>query len=357
MRYKYEKDVDFSTHKYNPNNIIEIDKSLLKELLSLQAPSRYEFEVQNFIWDWVEANVSDIDMTYDSNGNIFITKGTIDVYPCVVAHMDEVNDYSSDRTILELGNIFIGMNAKTGEAAGCPGDDRCGVYVALELLRLLPAIKVAFFVEEEIGARAGSGFCDMSFFNDVAFVLQADRNGNNEIINETNGLIVSSKDFDIALQNVMELYDYHFSVGTFTDVGVLAERNVGVSCINIGAGYYDAHSAEEKVCIPDVENTLNLMYRISNLSFQKWKHEAKDAYENLYSSYSINDWRKNRYGFIDTDHYDENDCDYDYDKDIVNVSFDDLDDISDLDMEIQKQVEEDIKLDSQKSKVKTKKKK
>lgn len=265
----------FETHSYNKHNTINIDKQLLKDLLTIQAPSEYEEDMRKFIMAWVKDNVPDARITADNYGNIYITKGFSHTFPCVVAHMDEVNDFQTDRYIIELGNLFVGLNRRTGQFAGCPGDDRVGCYTALELLRVLPNIKVAFFVEEEIGGK-GSYASNLNFFKNCAFILQADRNGNNEVITSTNGATVASKDFIKAITPYMEKYHYELGAGTFTDVGVLSTRGVGISCLNLGCGYFDAHSEEEKVCIPDVENVLNMMYFFClYLADRKWKHKAE----------------------------------------------------------------------------------
>jgi hypothetical protein len=270
---KYSKSYNFKTHSYNKSNTLFLDKGLLKDLLSVQAPSEHEARMQDFVYDWIEENVPDARVTVDNYGNIYAQKGEKDIYPCVVAHMDEVNDFTEDRTIVEVGNLFVGLNPQTGEYAGCPGDDRVGCYMCLEMLRVLPDIKVAFFVEEEIGG-VGSGNSNLSFFKNCAFIAQADRMFNFEFITQTNGVTVSSVEFQDAVEQIFLPYNYSFGHGTFTDVGVLTNRGVGICTFNIGCGYYDSHSSEEKVCLPDVENCLNIIYYIcGDLAYQQWKHE------------------------------------------------------------------------------------
>lgn len=269
---KYSKSYNFKDHDYNTANTLFIDKELLRDLLSVQAPSEHEARMQDFVYDWIEANVPDAEITVDNYGNIYAIKGKTDIYPCVVAHMDEVNDFTEDRNVIEIGNLFVGLNPQTGEYAGCPGDDRVGCYIALEMLRVLPAVKVAFFVEEEIGG-VGSGHSNISYFSDCAFITQADRMFNFEFITETNGVTVNSKEFQDAIEPTLDTYKYSFGHGSFTDVGVLTNRGVGICTFNIGCGYYDSHSTEEKVCIPDVENCMNIIYiACKTMIYKQWKH-------------------------------------------------------------------------------------
>ena len=143
--------------------------------------------------------------------------------------------------------------------------DRVGVYICLEALAKYDNIKIAFFVEEEIGMK-GSSAADMNFFSDVMFVFEPDRRGNNEVINNTNGTDVFGDEFHEYIKSFMEEYNYKIGSGTATDVGVLAKNGLGVVSLNIGCGYYDAHSKEEKVCLTDVENCMNLLFKITDKS-------------------------------------------------------------------------------------------
>lgn len=116
--------VDFSIKEKNQNNTQKIDVNLLKELLSIQGPSKAEHDVQMYILKWVYKNVPNTEASVDAKGNIFITKNTNnkEFVPAFAAHMDEVNSLQTGRVIIELENVLIGINPKTGKTAGCPGD-------------------------------------------------------------------------------------------------------------------------------------------------------------------------------------------------------------------------------------------
>lgn len=259
----YLSDEDFSKKEFNENNEYKIHKNILKKLLSIQAPSRQEAPVQKYILSFINANKVKCSIETDKLGNILITKGQSEHFPCLVSHMDEVNAIQSDRTIIELNNHFIGINANTGCPAGTSGDDLVGVYICLEGLMNYDNIKVAFFVSEEIGC-VGSAGIDMEFFKDVAFIFQADRKGDNEVIYNTNGVDVMDQNFKDFIKPEMDLYNYKFSTGTSTDVGKLMTRGAGVVGFNIGCGYFEPHTLKEKVCISSVENCMNLIFRIMN---------------------------------------------------------------------------------------------
>lgn len=285
----YDTARDFSKNKSNEKNDLPIDLPLLKELLALKGPSGEEDAVRDFIVKWIFANCNDCTII-NSGGNLLVTKGKEELYPCVVAHMDEVcGDGKGERTIVELNNVLVGLSSDTAEFDGCPGDDRVGVYVALEMLRTLPACKVAFFVEEEIGAGGGSYAIRLNFFEDCTFILQADRAENDEFITKSNGGNICSKEFVSAVYDLLDVYSYYPSDGgTFTDVGVLSKRGVDVCCVNFGAGYYDNHTNYEKVCISDVENVMNLIYKLcTKFAFRRWDHKFEQTYiaPRTYGSY------------------------------------------------------------------------
>lgn len=297
---------DFSKKTANEANTLKINVALLKDLLNIQAPSGKEEPVMQYIQDFIETNKINCTLQYDKNGNMFITKGVADHYPCIVAHMDEVCGESSSRIVIELNNVLIGINPNTGEHAGCPGDDRVGVYCALELLMVLDYCKICFFVEEEIGAGRGSQMAPLNFYNDCAFILQADRASDDEMIVCSNGGEICSEAFKSEISAVVSAYNYRFSDGgTFTDCGVLSSRGVGVSCINLGAAYFDNHSMDEKVCVTGVENVLNLMYRIStDFAYQKWpnthtKYQRTYTYSKYGGGYSSGGYSSKGYSTYD----------------------------------------------------------
>lgn len=157
------------------------------------------------------------------------------------------------------------------------------------MLRLLPDVKVAFFVEEEIGC-CGSTAAELSFFNNACFILQADRRDSQDFITHTNGTTVSSAEFQTAVGQYLKDYDFNLCPnGTSTDVGKLVTRGVGVSCANVSSGYYGAHSLDEKVCISDLENTMNLFYKIatdSDISNKRWSFTPEPPKSYTGSSYS-----------------------------------------------------------------------
>ena len=258
-------------------------KETLKEILSIQSESYNQWRMFAYIIRRL-AKMNNV-MYRTHNGNIYATKGISSTYPCVVAHMDTVHDiFKGQLSIIEVGDLLTGFNVDKMKQAGIGGDDKVGVFIALELFEQHDDIKVAFFRDEEVGCH-GSDKADMSFFTDCAFVLQADRRGNSDFITDASGTNLSSKAFRKAVSPHLKAYGYKTAHGMMTDVMTLKENGLGISCANISCGYYRPHSDDEYVDFADVVKCYNLMNDIIlNLSYQQWKH-THDVSSYRYSKY------------------------------------------------------------------------
>ena len=244
----------------------------LEKVLSIQTYSGEEWRMFAFIVR--ECKRLGVDVTQDEHGNLYITKGVSSTYPCIVAHMDSVHKIGKDLSIIEHNGMLTGFNYVTMQQSGIGGDDKVGIYIALKCLEECDAIKLAFFVDEESGC-IGSGEAWMEFFDDCRFVLQADRRGNKDFVVNASGTKLSSKTFKKNVLPILDNLGYAFSDGMMTDVMMLKQRGLKVSCANISCGYYRPHSADEYVVVSDVENCLELFLTLID--------NMVDVYEHTYS--------------------------------------------------------------------------
>jgi len=244
----------------------------LKTILSIQTYSGKEWRMFAFIVR--ECKRLGVDVTQDKYGNLYITKGVSRTYPCIVAHMDSVHQIGSDLSIIEHNGMLTGFNYNTMQQTGIGGDDKVGIYIALKCLERYDHIKLAFFVDEERGC-IGSGKACMDFFKDCRFVLQADRRGNKDFVVNASGTKLSSKAFKKAVGPILDEFGYSFSDGMMTDVMMLKQKGLGVSCANVSCGYYRPHADDEYVVVSDVENCLGLFITFIN--------NMVDVYEHTYS--------------------------------------------------------------------------
>ena len=283
--------------------MIKLNEELLIEVLSVQSSSYKEENMVAYIHQKLKEikrkSAGNMAIENDSDGNILVTKGESDIYPCVVSHMDTVHGIYKGYKVEKAKHkktrkniLYATCNTEQGgrTITGVGGDDKVGIYVCLEMLVSFDNIKVVFFTNEEVGC-IGSRAIDLSFFNDVSFIWQADRKGNNEVITEDANGILSSDEFINKIVPIMDRYGYSSSdKGVYTDASQLSSRNVGVCCANIACGYYDAHTDNEYVVSEEVETCLSLFYDVIDAcGDRRWLHENKGYYD----SYSYNDWGSN----------------------------------------------------------------
>ena len=208
------------------------------------------------------------------DGNIYIKKGKASSYPCMVAHMDTVHAITDDLHPLEFNGMITGFDRVNMEQTGIGGDDKVGVYIALECLREFDDIKIAFFRDEEVGC-IGSYDCSMEFFEDCRFVLQCDRKGNTDFITDASGIELSSDAFQNDVLPIISNYGYKFAKGMMTDVMALKENGIKCSVANISCGYYNPHTSQEFVDIYDVDNCLEMCKTIIRYCTKNYKHKYK----------------------------------------------------------------------------------
>ena len=140
----------------------------LKEVLSIPTHSRQEELMIAYLEDVLTEK--GYEYKKDSLGNIYVTKGEAEFFPCFVAHTDTVHRVNHNLKVVQLEEegktILTGIDSETMRPSGIGGDDKCGVFLCLEMLDTLDNVKVALFVSEEIGC-VGSRQADPEFFSKI----------------------------------------------------------------------------------------------------------------------------------------------------------------------------------------------
>ena len=237
-----------------------MNTELLFQLYSIHSESGNEKRMRRFIRKYIRENCGNVEMVTDSYGNMLCTKGDSKTYPCLASHMDQVqHNHSKDFEVMCNGDRCFGFSWKTMEMQGLGADDKNGIYICLECLKRFDVLKVAFFVGEEVGCQ-GSKVVDLDFFSDCRFIIEPDRRGSSDLITSMFCGEVCSEDFIKAIG--AEAYGYKPERGSITDVGELTEREVGISCLNLSCGYYEAHSDEEYTVLSELQNCLEFVMHI-----------------------------------------------------------------------------------------------
>jgi di/tripeptidase len=238
---------------------------LLKDILSIPTKTFKEDLMINFLVDYLTKN--GYSFFLDGMRNIYVTKQTdenVEFFPCVVAHTDTVHQINvinirEEELPNDSGENKFALKGydDNGHPSGIGGDDKCGVFTCLELLKELPNLKVAFFVAEETGCH-GSKQADEEFFSNVGYAIQFDAPGNWMVSEFCMGVQLFSRDskfFKICDEVLTGTFnpDRKYQSHPYTDVYALKQK-FDFSCINFAIGYYNYHTANEYVIVEDVYN-------------------------------------------------------------------------------------------------------
>ena len=266
---KYDEKVVPNDLKVNP---------FFLNVLSLDADKMFEYNLsalKAFGYENVESS------WHPTDGYIF-AKGTMPV--CLCAHMDKVPHYKSIRKInracvidKKKRIIDVWLNSKQGIG----GDDRCGVFAILQMLKLGYRPSVLFCMGEEIGCCGSHKFTEdhtKDFLSDINAFIQIDRRGNHDVVrySDTNDELIKT----------IEKFGFSRAFGSCTDISVLMPY-FGISGVNLSSGYYREHSGEkEYVSIKDVNYLLKRLNKIlsSDIFAKKYVYKAK-TYSYDYSGY------------------------------------------------------------------------
>ena len=239
---------------------------LLKDVLSVPTKTYQEERMVKFLVNWLTENK--IEHFVDEFNNVYATKQeTSDLpedfyFPCVISHTDTVHNIDTiniNEEMLPNAQNVLKLAYKAyndmGNPTGIGGDDKCGVFACLTLLKELPNLKAAFFVSEETGCH-GSLVASEEFFSNVGYGIQFDAPENWMITEKCFGQVLFDRNgefFETCDKVLTEGMGSRmkYLVHPYTDVYALRGK-FDFSCINISIGYYDYHTPNEYVVIEDV---------------------------------------------------------------------------------------------------------
>lgn len=265
-------------------------KDLLK-LFSIQSNARDERRMRSYVCK----QLTGMGLAYsvDTHGNIITHKGA-GVRPFVVCHIDTVHDFVKHFEIRlqtnKRGTFLYGWDSANVRQVGCGGDDKAGIWACLTALRKLDNVSAVFFSREEVGC-VGSKNIALDVFNDASMILQADRKGASDFICYSNGVELYGDEFRAAALPIAKLYGYNEARGLCTDAGELCARAVGVACVNLSAGYYNAHTDNEVQCVEELENVCALIIALCrNIGAEVHAYKPAPVFLPSYSRGSYWDW-------------------------------------------------------------------
>jgi putative aminopeptidase FrvX len=241
----------------------------LKEILSVPSYSGDESRMISYLKGVLDEQ--GYDHTIDEQGNIYVTKGVSEAYPLFVAHTDTVHRVNENLRIKEYthngdGHVdklaLTGFDSTNDKPSGCGGDDKCGVYLALEMLDTYDNVKAAFFISEEIGCIGSRGAVKTNpeFFENVGYAIQYDSPEGNSLSSTLMGKYLFESS-DVFTDKVGGLIREHgiteWANHPYTDIWPLMDT-FDFCCLNLAAGYYRYHTKHEYVIVDDVQNGYDL---------------------------------------------------------------------------------------------------
>ena len=244
-----------------------MNKELILDIFRTPAQSGRERAMQDYIVNILKNN--NVEYKLDDIGNVY----NIDQEdkPLLCAHMDTVQD-DEDAKLAEFINLRRGILSGYGVIGG---DDKCGIYIILDLLiNGRRDFNFLFCVEEEIGLVGSSNFVSKIDISFIPYGIVLDRRGQENIICTNNNY--GTKKFENIISKIGKDFGYSPTTGASSDADRLSEQ---ISCANLSVGYFNPHSKNEFVIVPALVNAEKYVESIIDNIKEKFKAPpARHAY-------------------------------------------------------------------------------
>jgi len=213
----------------------------------------------------------------EEDGFLYAPSENIDVM--LTAHMDTVHEKKCKKIIEVVRN---GKKA-LWSPQGIGGDDRCGIFMILEILHntcLRPAI--VFCEDEEIGGRGSMKFAnwlnkkaDTKELN-IKFIIELDRRNANDAVFYDCG----NKEFK---KYITEITGYKEAIGSFSDIGNISPE-LDVASVNLSCGYYLEHTLDHYVIPEEMERTYDatILLLTASVNVDKFDYQEDNWWDRNY---------------------------------------------------------------------------
>ena len=174
-----------------------------------------------------------------SEDGFLYAKGDVPVL--LVAHMDTVHK--------EQCKDIINNNGKLSSPQGIGGDDRCGVFIIMNIVKELHC-SVLLCEDEEKGCIGTHKFVKTDYIKniDVNYMIEFDRKGNNDAVFYS----CANEGF---IDFVEDATNFKFANGSVSDISVLMPE-ANLSAVNLSCGYYNAHTLNEYVIYDEMMDAI-----------------------------------------------------------------------------------------------------
>ena len=185
-----------------------------------------------------------------------------DVPVLLVAHLDTVyNDIPSIICRSADGRYIMSPQ-------GIGGDDRCGVYMILQIIKEVRC-HVLFCEDEEVGGRGARAFEGSGLEVDVNYIVEMDRRGNNDAVFYN----CDNPEFTEFVCS----FGFREAAGSFSDISVVAPY-LKTAAVNISAGYYNEHRLHEVIDSFALQNNIERITRMVQTQTEKFPYMKRKSF-------------------------------------------------------------------------------
>lgn len=194
------------------------------------------------------------------------------IFPVLlVAHLDTVHEKLPNMIVYDQTQDII------SSPNGIGGDDRAGVYMIFEILKLFNC-SVLFCEYEEIGGIGAGKFAKSELASELHFnyIMEFDR------ANANDAVFYSCANDEFEKFITMDFYKTNY--GTYSDICDVAPA-LGCAAVNLSCGYYKAHTKDEYVVLSEMENSIRAACDI----LARTSHDDKFEYvedESVYDNWT-----------------------------------------------------------------------
>lgn len=211
---------------------------------------------------------------------------------CLTSHMDTtptvggkprelVRDFYEDVKTDKNGNVTHTITSPQGIG----GDDRCGIWSILTILKETAYRPYIVFCEdEEIGCIGSEKFAKTELCQELSqckFLVEIDRRGNNDAVFYDD----DNQEFHKWVEDVT---GYKEASGTCSDICNLSSA-CGVSSVNLSSGYYNEHTLKEKIIVEETIHTKNMVIKLLEEGCkdetEQFEYIEKQYYSRYWSNY------------------------------------------------------------------------
>lgn len=205
----------------------------------------------------------------------------------LVAHMDTVHK----ERIKELEKVPYmdeeNILTKWSSPQGIGGDDRCGIYMIMNIIKK-HNVSVLFTEDEETGCIGANKFTKTQYCkeleSEIDYMIELDRKGSNDAV-------FYDCDNPEFTKWIEEETGYKKAWGSFTDISKIMPASK-IAGVNFSCGYYNAHTLNEYVVLEEMEATQNmvcgLLEKTAPQQFEfiekKWNYGNYGGYNSYYGS-------------------------------------------------------------------------